>query len=285
MLIKTEKLSKIYAYPFSRRQVQALKELTIEVNRGEVFGLIGPNGSGKTTTMKLLLGLIKPTSGKIEVFGLPPSSVEAKRRLSFLPEETYLYGFMNADETLDFFGKLFGIERTERRKRIDDLIAYFELDHARKRPVREYSKGMARRVSFAQALINDPDLLILDEPTSGLDPISSNQMKNLILELKQKGKTIFLSSHLLADVQDVCDRIALLFEGSLRKYGSVKDLIVNKDVLNISCTNLNQESINEVKQVIEKSGATVLSTENSVETLESMFIKTVKESKKAKWNE
>jgi ABC-2 type transport system ATP-binding protein len=252
--------------------------LSIDVYRGEVFGIIGPNGSGKSTTMKLLLGLIFPTSGEATVLGKPPSSIEAKSRIGFLPEESYLYPFLTADETLDFFGRIFNIPRAERKKRIDDLLTLFGMNHARHRRVREYSKGMQRRVSFAQALINDPEVVFLDEPTSGLDPLSSRQMKDLILELKRRGKTIFLSSHLLADLQDVCDRICILFEGILRKYGRVKDLLTNKDLVSITCSDLSPDALARIRQSIEKEGARVVSCDNTLENLESVFLKVVRES-------
>lgn len=277
-VIHTKDLTKTYTDFWGRPRVYALQPLSIDVYRGEVFGIIGPNGSGKSTTMKLLLGLIFPTSGEATVLGKPPSSIEAKSRIGFLPEESYLYPFLTADETLDFFGRIFNIPRAERKKRIDDLLTLFGMNHARHRRVREYSKGMQRRVSFAQALINDPEVVFLDEPTSGLDPLSSRQMKDLILELKRRGKTIFLSSHLLADLQDVCDRICILFEGILRKYGRVKDLLTNKDLVSITCSDLSPDALARIRQSIEKEGARVVSCDNTLENLESVFLKVVRES-------
>lgn len=278
VVIRTNALTKVFSAPFRKTRITALEDLSIEVRRGEVFGLIGPNGSGKTTTIKLLLGLLFPTSGHAEVLGRPPTSVDAKARIGFLPEESYLYGFLNGDETLDFFGRIFNLGREERKARIDRLLERFGIAHARKRLVREYSKGMVRRLSFCQALINNPDVVILDEPTSGLDPISSRQIKDLILELKNEGKTVLLSSHLLADMQAVCDRIAILFGGHLRKYGAVRDLLVNKDLVTLTVEELDGEALEKVRSLIAEQGGRVVSCDNKQETLESVFLKTVRES-------
>ena len=212
-VIETEKLTKVYRTSFSKYQVKALDSLSIKVNRGEIFGFLGPNGSGKTTTMKILLGLLTPTSGDAWVLGRQSTDVAVKDRIGFLPEESYLYRFLSSEETLDFYGRIFKIPRKERQKRINELIELVGLSHARKRQVREYSKGMARRLGFTQALINDPEVIFLDEPTSGLDPLVARQVKDIILDLKKQGKTIFMSSHLLADVENICDRIAILHLG------------------------------------------------------------------------
>jgi ABC-2 type transport system ATP-binding protein len=279
-VIHTENLQKIYSDFWGRARVRALESLSIDVTQGEIFGIIGPNGSGKSTTIKLLLGLIFPTSGKARVLGKPPQSVEVKRRIGFLPEESYLYPYLSADETLDFFGRIFDIPRMERRRRIDKWIARFGLEKARRRRVGEYSKGMQRRVSFAQALINEPEVVILDEPTSGLDPISSRQMKDLILELKSEGRTVFLSSHLLGDLQDLCDRICILYEGKLRKYGRVKELLTNKDLVTLTCSDLSPDALARVKELIQREGARLVSCDNYLENLESIFIKTVEESRR-----
>lgn len=275
--IETINLAKTYVDFFGRREVKAVKNLSLTVNKGEICGLLGPNGSGKTTTMKLLLGLIFPSSGEARVLGRPAHDVKVKHRIGFLPEESYLYRFLNAEETLDFYGQLFSISGKERRERTDNLIKRVGLDYARKRQVQEYSKGMARRIGFAQALINDPDVLFLDEPTSGLDPIGSREMKDLILSLKEEGKTILLTSHLLSDVQDVCDRIAILHLGSLRQMGEVKDLLRLKDILEIRVRGLEDEGRERVAQVIAENSAELLSMDNPSETLETLFLKTIQE--------
>lgn len=275
--IETINLAKTYVDFFGRREVKAVKNLSLTVNKGEICGLLGPNGSGKTTTMKLLLGLIFPSSGEARVLGRPAHDVKVKHRIGFLPEESYLYRFLNAEETLDFYGQLFSISGKERRERTDNLIRRVGLDYARKRQVQEYSKGMARRIGFAQALINDPDVLFLDEPTSGLDPIGSREMKDLILSLKEEGKTILLTSHLLSDVQDVCDRIAILHLGSLRQMGEVKDLLRLKDILEIRVRGLEDEGRERVAQLIAENSAELLSMDNPSETLETLFLKTIQE--------
>lgn len=275
--IETIGLSKTYVDLFGRREVKALKELNLKVGRGEIFGLLGPNGSGKTTTIKLLLGLIFPTRGEARVLGQPAHDVQVKHRIGFLPEESYLYRFLNAEETLDFYGEIFEIPRKERRRRADQLIERLGLQSARKRPIKEYSKGMARRIGFAQALINNPEVLFLDEPTSGLDPIGAREMKDLILDLKKEGKTILLSSHLLADVEDVCDRIAILHLGSLRKMGEVRDLLRLKDILQIRVRGLNDEGRERVAMILAERSAELLGMENPSETLENLFLKTIRE--------
>jgi ABC-2 type transport system ATP-binding protein len=224
-ILRTVRLTKLYADFWGRPRVRALTDLTLDVRPGEVFGLLGPNGSGKTTTIKLLLGLIRATAGDAFVFGRDPSDREVKQRIGYLPEETYLYRFLDAEETLAFFGRLFGLSATTISVRSRELIALVGLEGARRRRLGEYSKGMARRLGLAQALINDPDLVVLDEPTSGLDPIGSAEVKELILRLKREGKTVLLCSHLLADVEDVCDRIAILHQGVLRECGTVAELL------------------------------------------------------------
>ncbi len=212
--IKTKSLTKVYTDFWGRPRVRALHNLDLEIEKGEIFGLLGPNGSGKTTTLKLLLGLLFPTSGQAWVLGEPAGNVRTYQRIGFLPEESYFYRFLNAEETLDFYGQLFQIPKKERKKKMNELIDLVGLREARKRRIGEYSKGMARRIGLAQALINDPEVIFLDEPTSGLDPIGSREIKDLILELGRRGKTVLLCSHLLADVEDVSDKIAILHRGS-----------------------------------------------------------------------
>jgi len=277
-VIETRDLSKVYKDFWGRPRHKGLDGLSISIEPGEVFGLIGPNGSGKTTTFKLLLGLIFPTSGEAKLLGKPPTDVDVKSRLGFLPEESYLYRWLNADETLDFFGRLFNLDRATRKKRADELIERFGLAHARKRQIREYSKGMTRRVGFAQCLINDPEVVIMDEPTSGLDPISSRQIKDLILDLKSRGKTVLLSSHLLADVQDVCDRICILHQGQTKIQGRVKDILVQRDSLTMTFKGLGEEARRKIEELARAEGATLTRAENTLETLEDVFIRTVQES-------
>lgn len=273
----TQGLTKIYTDFWGRTKVEALKKLDLTIHRGEVFGLLGPNGSGKSTTIKLLLGLIFATSGKATVLGKPIGSNEVNERIGFLPEESYLYRFLNGEETLKFYGRLFKIPSKVLKYRVPELLDIVGLDaKARKRKLREYSKGMARRIGLAQAMINNPDLIMLDEPTTGLDPIGTREMKDLILSLKQQGKTVLLCSHLLADVQDVCDRITILFKGERKALGDVKDLLEVRDVTNIETRGLSAAQLQQLQQVLAQMGANAKVTHPTT-TLEDLFIRIVKE--------
>ena len=271
--IKTEDLTKAYRSFWGRRKVLALNKLNVVIKKGEIFGLLGPNGSGKTTTLKLLLGLIFPTAGRAYILGKPTDDVAVKNRVGFLPEESCFYRFLNADETLDFYGQLFRIPRKERKLRIDRLLKRVGLEFARKRPLKQYSKGMLRRIGIAQALINDPDLIILDEPTSGLDPIGTRETKDLILELKSQGKTVLLCSHLLSDVQDICDRVAIIDKGELQVSGTIDELLANEDIVELLIRNLSKEALMEVERIIQEKQGEVVSIKNSSGTLEDLFLK------------
>jgi len=224
-LIKLQGVSKVFKDFWGKSKVVAVKNLSLSVKKGEIFGLLGPNGSGKSTTLKLLLGLLYPTRGRITVLGRLPGDNLAKRLIGYLPEEDYLYSYLNGRETLDFYGKIFNLPSRTRKERIDFLIDLFGIKGYQRRAVGEYSKGMARRIGLAQVLINDPDLLILDEPTSGMDPIGNKEMKTILLDLKQKGKTILISSHLLADIETICDRVGILYQGELIAMGEVESLL------------------------------------------------------------
>ncbi|MDD4269176.1 MAG: ABC transporter ATP-binding protein [Pirellulales bacterium] len=278
VIIETRNLTKVYRDFWGRQKVQALKALDLEIRRGEIFGLLGPNGSGKTTTMKLLLGLLFPTSGQALVFGRDATNVSKNERIGYLPEESYLYRFLNAEETLDFYGRLFNMSAKVRRQRIAHLINLVGLDLAKRRQLKEYSKGMTRRIGLAQALINDPELILLDEPTSGLDPIGTRNMKDLILDLRAQGKTIVLCSHLLADVQDVCDRIGILYQGELQELGRVDSLLAIQDVTEIRASGLAAEAEAEIRQVVDRHQGKVLSVGHPTTTLEELFLKIIAES-------
>jgi ABC-2 type transport system ATP-binding protein len=278
VVIETRNLTKVYRDFWGRQKVQALKALDLEVRQGEVFGLLGPNGSGKSTTIKLLLGLLFPTRGRALVFGEDASEVEKNERIGYLPEESYLYKFLNAEETLDFYGRLFNMPASTRKQRVAELIKTVGLEGAKRRQLKEYSKGMTRRIGLAQALINDPELVLLDEPTSGLDPIGTRAMKDLIIELKGRGKTVVMCSHLLADVQDVCDRIAILHQGELKELGRVDSLLRVQDVTQIRAKGLSKEAEAEIKSVIERDEAKLLSMDNPTSTLEELFLRIVRES-------
>ncbi len=279
VVVEIRNLQKVYRDFWGRQKVRALKGLDLEIRRGEIFGLLGPNGSGKTTTLKLILGLLFPTEGEVRVFGLPASDVRKNQRIGFLPEESYLYRFLNAEETLSFYAQLFNIPARKRWQRVNELIELVGLGWARRRQLREYSKGMARRIGLAQALINDPELILLDEPTTGLDPIGTREMKDLILRLRDEhGKTFIMSSHLLADVQDVCDRIAILHQGELKELGRVEDLLKVEDVTEFRVRGLSKEAEEEIKQVIAKHNGQLLSMTNPTTTLEELFLRIVRES-------
>ncbi|MBO7708263.1 MAG: ABC transporter ATP-binding protein [Thermoguttaceae bacterium] len=278
IVVETKNLTKIYRDFWGRQKVRALKALDLQIHRGEVFGLLGPNGSGKTTTMKLLLGLLFPTSGEVNILGRPAGDVSKNERIGYLPEESYLYRFLNAEETLDFYGRLFKMSGPIRRQRVAQLISMVGLESAKKRQLREYSKGMTRRIGLAQALINDPDLVILDEPTSGLDPIGTRNMKDLILRLKEEGKTVIMCSHLLADVQDVCDRIGILYQGELKELGSVDDLLKVSDETEIRTRGLSEAAMEKIKAVIAEENAELLFCGSPTTSLENLFLDIIQES-------
>src|SRR3954462_8355172 len=248
--VHTEHVSKTYHDFWGRPKVRALDDLDLTINRGEVFGLLGPNGSGKSTTIKLLLGLIFPDrGGRASVLGHPAGDTSINEKIGFLPEESYLYRFLTGQETLRFYARLFRMDRRTLNRRVPELLDSVGVDEkARKRKLREYSKGMARRIGLAQALINNPDLILLDEPTTGLDPIGTREMKDLIVSLKNQGKTVLLCSHLLADVQDVCDRITILFRGHMQPLGDVRDLLQVKDVTQVQARGLTPDQVAELQQ-------------------------------------
>ncbi len=277
-VIEIRNLTKIYRDFWGRPKVRAVNSLSMDVLEGEVFGLLGPNGSGKTTTIKMLLGLLFPTEGEIRILGKPATDVSKNEEIGYLPEESYLYRFLNAEETLDFYGRLFNMPADERRRRTDSLIKMVGLDKARRRQLKEYSKGMTRRIGLAQALINNPKLVLLDEPTSGLDPIGTREMKDLILKLRDEGKTVVMCSHLLADVQDVCDRIAILYNGELKQLGKVSELLTSQDRTKIVSTSLPDAAIEEIKAVIAKYNGTTEEVSHPTNSLEELFLKTVAES-------
>ena len=278
VVIETRNLSKIYRDFWGRQKVRALKALDLEIRRGEIFGLLGPNGSGKTTTIKLLLGLLFPTSGQALVFGKDASEVTKNERIGYLPEETYLYRFLNAEETLDFYGRLFDMPAAMRLQRAARLIEDVGLGWAKRRQLKEYSKGMARRIGLAQALINDPELIVLDEPTTGLDPIGCREMKDLILNLRAQGKTVLMCSHLLADVQDVCDRIAILHQGDLKELGRVDSLLKVRGETAIRASGLSEAAQQEIRDVIARHQGQLLSMDNPTTTLEELFLTIVRDS-------
>ncbi len=272
--VETFSLTKIFSDWWGRDKVYAVDGLNLQVHYNEVYGLLGPNGSGKTTTLKLLLGLLYPTKGKSAVLGGNGADPKISARIGFLPEESYLYRYLNARETLDFYGRLFGLPPKVRKLRIEALLDMVGLKAVANRPVGTFSKGMARRIGLAQALINDPELLILDEPTTGLDPIGTRQIKDLVLELAKRGKTILLCSHLLADVEDVCDRISILYGGKIQAEGQVRDLLLQSNKMQITTDTISDNAIEKIKQVIKEEHADC-EVISPMDKLETFFIKTV----------
>ena len=274
-VVACQGLTKVFKDFWMRQRARAVDRVTFHIEPREIFGLLGPNGSGKSTTIKMLLGLLKPTSGRIAVFGKDATDVAIKRRIGYLPEESYLYGFLNARETLDYYGKLFELDRKTRKTRIDELLDMVGLTHAQFRPVREYSKGMQRRIGIAQALINDPEFLILDEPTTGLDPIGTRQVKDLIIEMGRRGKSVLLSSHLLADVEDVVDRMVILYGGRIREEGERETLLTKQDTTSIIADELDDATIAEIDRIIrERSGGekSLRSVTKPHQKLEELFL-------------
>lgn len=281
-VVQTAGLYKIFRDFWRRPKVEAVQNLNMEIRPGEVFGLLGPNGSGKTTTIKMLLGLLYPTRGRISIFGKAPTDVAVKARIGFLPEESYLYRFLVAHETLDFYGRLFRLPTRIRNDRADRLLDMVGLRQEAKRPIGEYSKGMARRIGLAQALINDPEFLILDEPTSGLDPIGARQIKDVIRELGRKGKTILLSSHVLADVEDVCDRVTILYGGQQRAIGDIGELLQKTDVTQITTPALTEQTLAQVRDLVNRlEQKDILGVSHPRMKLEDFFLRIVQEAQAA----
>src|SRR5262245_41287667 len=275
-------LTKIFKDFWGRPKARAIDNVDFEVRPGEVFGLLGPNGSGKSTTVKILLGLLYPTKGHVEVFGHSPRHVATKTRIGYLPEESYLYRYLDSAETLDFFGSLFDLSSPERRRRAEQLLDMVGLGQVRRRMVGEFSKGMQRRIGLAQALINDPDLVILDEPTSGLDPIGCREVKDLILALARRGKTVILSSHLLADVEDVCDRVVIYYGGRIQAMGTLRELLAKPDSIRITAPVLPRPTLERVLQVIRADAAAdKIRIDTPTQNLESYFLGVVEQARES----
>jgi ABC-2 type transport system ATP-binding protein len=281
-IISVTGLTKVFKDFWGRPKARAVDNVDFTVRRGEVFGLLGPNGSGKSTTVKLMLGLLYPTKGHIEVFGHSPRHVPTKARIGYLPEESYLYRYLDSRETLDFFGNLFRLPKGDRGKRAEQLLEMVGLSQTRTRAVGEFSKGMQRRIGLAQALINDPDLVILDEPTSGLDPIGCREVKDLIVALAARGKTVILSSHLLADVEDVCDRVVIYYGGKVQAMGTLKELLATPDAIRITTPALSRETMERVLNTIRQDVAEEkVQIDTPTQNLESYFLAVVERAKRA----
>lgn len=265
-------LTKLYPVPMRRQKVVAVKDLNLEVPEGQVYGLLGPNGSGKSTTLKILLGLVTPTTGTSKIFGQDSNDYKSHRDVGFLPENPYFYKYLTALETLRFYGKICGMGGSALDKRIDELLVLVGLEDARHRRVGGFSKGMLQRIGLAQALIQDPRLLVLDEPTAGVDPVGSRQIRDLILELKKRGKTVLLTSHLLEQVQEVCDRVGIMARGLMMREGSLDELVTVEGQTEYLVENAPPELAAKIAELAKASGATLVETRKPQYTLERIFI-------------
>jgi ABC-2 type transport system ATP-binding protein len=274
-IVSTTALSKTFRDFWCRQKVAAVTDLNLSIQKGEIFGLLGPNGSGKSTTLKLLLGLLHPTRGSVSIFGSSPRKAEARRRLGYLPEDSQLYQQLSATETLHFYGGLFGLKGRILQERTEQLLDMVGLTHAADRPVGEFSRGMTRRIGLAQALINDPDLLILDEPTAGLDPVGCRQTKDLLQALAKRGKTILLCSHLMADVEDVCNRVMLLHNGHSLAIGAISELLQQPDRIRFSLDAPDPSQIDAIKTTIHDICGTIPQVDTPNISLETYFVNTV----------
>jgi ABC-2 type transport system ATP-binding protein len=265
-------LTKTFPLPFTRRALAAVREVSFQVEAGQVYGLLGPNGSGKSTTLKMILGLVSPTRGTAKIFGRDSSRVSSRAEVGFLPESPYFYRHLSGAETLRFYGKLCGLNGRTLNSRIDELLELVGLTAARDRRLGGYSKGMLQRIGLAQALINEPRLVVLDEPTAGVDPAGARDIRDLILRLKARGVTVLLSSHLLEQVQEVCDRVGILAHGVLVREGALHDLLAIEDQTEVLLENAPPQLLREIGALAERAGARVVEQRPSQRTLERLFL-------------
>ncbi len=270
--ISIQNLTKVFPIPFRREPLVAVKDLSLEVAPGQVYGLLGPNGSGKSTTMKVVLGLVTPTSGRTEIFGHDSTLVESREQVGFLPENPYFYKYLTGQETLEFYGKLCSLRGAKLRERTKELLHFVGLEKAADRRVGGYSKGMLQRIGLAQALIQDPRLLVLDEPTAGVDPAGSREIRDLILDFKGRGITVLLCSHLLGQVQEICDRIGILHEGVLVREGRLNDLISIENQTELILEDATPELLAELAAVVNRSQGRLVEQRKPQTTLERYFL-------------
>jgi ABC-2 type transport system ATP-binding protein len=303
--IHTENLSKTYGGGLRGKKSVALRGLTLEVREGEIFGFLGPNGAGKTSTIHLLLNLIRPTSGSASLFGLPVTDAEVHRRVGYLPESVNLHDYYHGRKLLNFYAVLAGVPDAARSGRVAEMLRLFALEDAADKVVSKYSKGMAQRIGFAQALLHDPDLLLLDEPTSSLDPVGRKEFRDILLELKRRGKTVFISSHILSEVETVCDRVAILQQGELKRIGTLQELSAGRStkfivkslpapalesiaataaeitlaqgLVTIRCQN--ESCRKEIECLLELHGVQITQRETVAQSLEEIFFSTINSSK------
>lgn len=256
-------------------KLRAVDNLDLSIVEGEVFGLLGPNGSGKSTTIKMILGLLEPTQGRCEVFGVPSSNVSSRSNVGFLPEAPYFYHYLSGRELVRFYGRISGVPKDRLRERVDEVMELVGLKDAAARRVGTYSKGMLQRVGFAQALVHDPRLLILDEPTAGVDPIGSAEIAELILRLKADGKTVVLCSHLLAQVEGICDRVGIMNRGRLILEGKVNELLDEKDRDALIVEGFPRDALEEFRSWLEERGGWLMAVERPKSSLDRIFIEHV----------
>ena len=278
-------LTKVFPVPFRRQSIVALRDLDLQVKPGEVYGLLGPNGSGKSTTLKVVLGLVSPTRGQTEIFGRNSRLVESREAVGFLPENPYFYKFLTGTETLRFFGQLCGLSGASLKKRVDEMLELVGLTDARDRRLRGYSKGMLQRIGLAQALINEPRLVVLDEPTAGVDPAGSRQIRDLIVDLRRRGTTVLLSSHLLAQVQEVCDRVGILADGVLVREGRLEELLAIENQTELVLENSSDKLVNEIEALAANSGAKLVARRRSTTTLKRLFLEATRNDEARMTNE
>lgn len=271
--VEIKNLVKDFRTSFRKQMLRAVDGVSIRIMPGEVYGLIGPNGSGKSTTMKALLGLVAPTAGQCAIFGQDSLRVDSRKDVGFLPENPYFYKHLSGAETLRFYGKLCGIKGKQLEERIRELLALVDLEEARDRRIGGYSKGMLQRIGLAQALVQEPRLVILDEPTAGVDPVGSRQIRDLILKLRERGITVFLCSHLLEQVQEVCDQVGIIFRGKMIKEGRLEDLIAIEDQTEIVLKDASPELISQITALVGASGASLVRTGKPRTTLERLFLR------------
>ena len=269
-------LTKVFSIPFRRQAVVAVRDLDLQVGAGEVYGLLGPNGSGKSTTLKIILGLISPTRGRTEIFGRDSLLVQSREAVGFLPENPYFYKYLTGKETLRFFGKLCGLRGARLKNRVNELLKLVGLTTARDRRLATYSKGMLQRIGLAQALIHEPKLLVLDEPTAGVDPAGSREIRDLIVDLRRRGITVLLSSHLLAQAQEICDRVGILANGVLVCEGRLEELIAIENQTEFVVANASPNLLREIESLIERSSAELIERRRSTTTLERLFLEATK---------
>jgi ABC-2 type transport system ATP-binding protein len=270
--VEITNLSKTFRDFFGRRRVQALDGLSLSLKAGEVFGLLGPNGSGKSTTFKISVGLLRPSSGSVTIQGAKPGTLAARRATGFLPEDSTLLPFLNALETLKLHGALAGLSRADASRKAHELLERLDLTHAAKRRVKGFSKGMQRRLGIASVLIADPDVFILDEPTSGLDPLGAVLVKDLIGELRKQGKAILISSHLLGELENVCDRVAFLNKGKLLNEGTLEDLLREREVHELRVSPPDPEAVKALEALAKERGLDVVRSGSPMRTLEAFYI-------------